>query len=205
MGPVIGRHPSAACAGTLLLLWFLAGPVSAGTLAGRVISVHDGDTVTVQVQGGQRFKIRLAQIDAPEIDQPFGLQSKQSLVAMVLGKSVQVEEEAVDRYGRTVGTMFVDGLNVSREQLGRGMAWAYRRYLHDQALLQVEQSARQARLGLWAEANPTPPWEHRPCGGKRYCSEMSSCEEAEFYFNRCGLSRLDRDNDGIPCESLCGK
>ncbi|MGI8520358.1 MAG: excalibur calcium-binding domain-containing protein [Actinomycetota bacterium] len=41
------------------------------------------------------------------------------------------------------------------------------------------------------------------CGGKRYCSEMGSCEEAKFHLSQCGLSKLDRDGDGVSCESLC--
>lgn len=38
-----------------------------------------------------------------------------------------------------------------------------------------------------------------------YCKEMQSCEQAKFYLNQCNAGRLDRDNDGIPCENVCGK
>jgi hypothetical protein len=41
------------------------------------------------------------------------------------------------------------------------------------------------------------------CTGKHKCSEMANCEEATFYLNQCGVKKLDRDNDGVPCESLC--
>jgi hypothetical protein len=41
------------------------------------------------------------------------------------------------------------------------------------------------------------------CGAKKKCSQMTSCKEAYFYLNKCGLKRLDRDKDGIPCESIC--
>lgn len=41
------------------------------------------------------------------------------------------------------------------------------------------------------------------CSGKRFCKHMESCSEAYFYLNECELGRLDRDNDGIPCESIC--
>ncbi|MDO9268866.1 MAG: thermonuclease family protein [Methylobacter sp.] len=197
-------------------------------LDGRVVGVHDGDTVTLLMAGNQQLKIRLAQIDAPESDQPFGQRSKQSLSDMVFNKTIQVEKETIDRYGRAVGTLLIDGLDVNREQIKRGMAWVYRQYLHDQSLLQVEEEARQAKVGLWSEPNPMPPWEYRhgkkngdvtkqplpiakpghqkensPCQ-KIYCKEMASCEEARFYLTQCGLIRLDSDGDGIPCEKLCG-
>jgi len=213
----------------LLLFLYTSLPGAAEILEGRVVGVHDGDTVTLLMAGNQQVKIRLAQIDAPESDQAFGQRSKQSLSDMVFNKNIRVEKDTIDKYGRTVGTIFVDGLDANREQIKRGMAWAYRQYLHDQSLLQVEDEARRAKAGLWSDPNPMPPWEYRhgkkngsvtnqvapkaeptnqqvnsSCGSKRYCKEMTSCEEARFYLTQCGLSRLDGDGDGIPCESLCG-
>ncbi len=190
----------------LLFLLACLPAYAAEILEGRVVAVHDGDTVTLATWDNRRVKIRLAQIDAPESDQAFGLQSRRSLSDMVYNRIVRVEEETLDKYGRTVGTIFVGGLDVSRRQIQRGMAWAYRQYLHDESLVQDENTARQARVGLWSEANPTPPWEYRStCGSKHYCSEMSSCREAMRYLTECGLSQLDRNHNGIPCESLCGR
>jgi endonuclease YncB( thermonuclease family) len=205
---------------------FSAGAVE--ILEGCVVGVHDGDTITLLMAGNQQLKIRLAQIDAPETDQAFGQRSKQSLSNMVFNKTIQVKKETVDKYGRTVGTLLVNELDVNCEQIKRGMAWVYRKYLHDQSLLQVEDEARQAKVGLWAEPNPIPPWEYRhgkksssvtrqpltstepahqkvnlSCGRKQYCKTMASCEEARFYLTQCGLSRLDGDGDGVPCEKLC--
>ncbi len=219
----------------LAILLFLHGSLlsAAEILEGYVVGVHDGDTVTLLMEGNQQVKIRLAQIDAPESNQAFGQRSKQSLSGMVFNKSIRVEKETIDKYGRTVGTIFVDGLDANREQVKRGMAWVYRKYMHDQSLLQVEDEARKAKVGLWSDAEPIPPWEYRhggktgsvtntvfpkaeqnvetvqsvnnsSCGNKRYCKEMTSCEEAKFYLTQCGLSRLDQDSDGFPCENLCG-
>jgi endonuclease YncB( thermonuclease family) len=202
---------------------------------GQVVGVHDGDTVTVLLAGNHQLKVRLAQIDAPESSQAFGQRSKQSLSDMVFNKTVKIEKETIDKYGRTVGTILADGLDANREQVKRGMAWAYRKYLHDQTLFQDEEAARDAKIGLWADPNPMPPWEYRhggaqgartepaaplpqtarnmnstpappssgACGGKTTCKQMASCEEARMYLTQCGLSRLDGDGDGIPCESLC--
>jgi hypothetical protein len=82
-----------------------------------------------------------------------------------------------------------------------GAAWVYRKYSKDRALLEAEENARRARRGLWGQANPTPPWEWRhggngaafTCGTKRYCREMTSCREARFYLEKCGLTRIDGD------------
>ena len=204
----------------ILLLLFSGNVYSAERIEGRVVGVHDGDTLTLLVTGNQQIKIRLAQIDAPESNQAFGQKSRQSLAEMVFNKSVTVEKETVDKYGRTVGTVFIDGMDVNKNQVARGMAWMYRKYAHDRTLVQIENNARQARAGLWADPNPVPPWEFRhggakptattgpaatgTCGSKKYCKQMSSCEEAKQYL-ACGVSSLDRDGDGVPCESLCGK
>ncbi len=206
-----------------LALLLVAGvvPAAAETLLGRVVSVQDGDTLTVRV-AGQRVKVRLAGIDAPERNQPFGEQSRQSLSRMALNRTASVAVRKIDDYGRTIGVVTVAGLNVEAEQVRRGLAWVYRQYRHDPQLLALEAEAKAARRGLWADANPKPPWDWRHsgqsqqasersapgvftgrCGTKRICKEMTSCEEARFYLTECGLIRLDRDQDGVPCEALC--
>ncbi|MEC4749887.1 thermonuclease family protein [Methylomicrobium sp. Wu6] len=204
------------------ILWFLivfSGIAhSASRIEGRVVGIHDSDTLTLLVAGNQTVKIRLAQIDAPESDQAFGQKSRQSLAEMVFNKSVSVEKETVDKYGRVVGTVFADGIDVNKNQVVRGMAWMYRKYAHDKTLVQIEDNARQARAGLWSDPNPVPPWEYRhggakpttttgpavtgTCGSKKYCKQMTSCDEAKQYL-ACGVSSLDKDGDGVPCESLC--
>jgi endonuclease YncB( thermonuclease family) len=196
-------------------------------IRGRVVGVHDGDTLTLLTGSNRQVKIRLAQIDAPESDQAFGQISRQALAGRVLNKMADIAVETIDANGRIVGKVVVDGVDVNREQVRSGMAWAYRQYLHDPSLLQLEGQARRAGAGLWSDANPMAPWvyrhggsegsEQRPplpqaplrqadssCGGKRTCKDMDSCEEAQFYLSHCGVSGLDGDRDGIPCERLCG-
>jgi hypothetical protein len=131
-----------------------------------------------------------------------------------------VVSQAVDQYGRLVAHFSVDGLDVNAEQIRRGMAWEYSNFHSNQALIVLQNEARQAPRGLWAQSNPTPPWEWRKqhpssgtarraptpdpgCGNKKHCSEMSSCEEAKHYFAQCGVKTLDGDGDGVPCERLC--
>ncbi len=220
-------RPMKRIAMVALLLWSLAcAQAYASTYEGKVVGVSDGDTVTLLMSGHQ-VRVRLAEIDAPEKQQPYGQRSKQSLSELVYGKQVKVNQQDRDRYGRVVGRVYVENLDVNAEQIKRGMAWIYRKYNRDRSLLALEQEARGAKRGLWSDLNPIPPWEYRHggavgsgrrstpepalvkvmgghlCGGKRYCNEMGSCEEAKFHLSQCGLSRLDRDGDGVPCESLC--
>jgi endonuclease YncB( thermonuclease family) len=103
----------------------------------QVVGVSDGDTVTVLISGCQT-RVRLAEIDAPEKRQPFGERSKQSLSDLVYGKRVEVKQEDCDHYGRIVGRVYTEGLDVNAEQIKRGMAWIYRKYNRDRSLLALE-------------------------------------------------------------------
>jgi endonuclease YncB( thermonuclease family) len=187
------------------------------TLNGRVVGVTDGDTLTLLVEREQ-VRVRLAQIDAPELDQPYGKKAKAALSALAFGKPARVDVVDIDRYGRTVGEVFSGGIDVNREMVREGHAWAYTQYSHTTEIIELEGSAREAKKGLWAlpENQREPPWiwRHQPrapppksgplaCGTRTYCSEMVNCEEARFYFEQCAIHSLDGDGDGIPCESLC--
>jgi len=143
----------------LLLLFTLS--VQAETLEGKVVKIADGDTLTLLTPSNQQVKIRLAGIDTPERKQPFGKRAKQALAKLAFQKQVLVEVEAKDRYGRTIGVVFVDGLNVNAELVKQGMAWVYRKYTDDKRLYTLESEAKQAKRGLWLDENPIPPWEWR--------------------------------------------
>jgi micrococcal nuclease len=132
----------------------------AGTLVGRVVKIADGDTLTMLIDDRQE-KIRLSDIDTPERKQPFGMRAKQALADMTFGKTIIVETSTRDRYGRVIGHVVVDDLDVNAELVRRGYAWVYRRYTDDAELIRLEQIARTEGLGLWAESNPIPPWEWR--------------------------------------------
>lgn len=125
-----------------------------------VIGIADGDTITV-LHDQQQVKIRLAEIDAPEKAQPFGSVSKQSLSELCFGKQAEVSPMAQDRYGRTVAHISCSGINANTEQVERGMAWVYDRYVTDYSLYAVQDGAKAARRGLWGGSEPTPPWEWR--------------------------------------------
>ena len=126
---------------------------------GKVIRVSDGDTIVVLTQDKEQIKVRLNGIDAPEKKQPFGKQSTKSLANLVAGKTVEIKKEGNDRYGRTIGTVLLDGLDVNKEMVANGYAWAFRKYSKKYA--PDESNAKHEKLGLWAEEDPTPPWEYR--------------------------------------------
>lgn len=140
----------------------------AAQLQGRVVGVADGDTITVLDAGLQQHRVRLTGIDAPEKHQPFGQVSKQSLSNLVYGKTVTITYDKQDRYGRILGRVGTpDGQDANLMQIQRGLAWHYKHYERDQpakerqAYSAAEQAAQQAKAGLWADKNPTPPWDWR--------------------------------------------
>ncbi len=134
----------------------------------KVVRVSDGDTVTVVfAKNGMKKKIRLATIDAPEFNQRFGIQSRESLRKLVYKKNVRVLPSAKDKYGRVVAEIFIGDVNINVEQLKRGFAWHYKFHAKSQSFAkkliysQAEESARKAGLGLWKSENPEPPWDYR--------------------------------------------
>lgn len=215
----------------LLAALLMASGAQGGTpLSCLVTQVHDGDTLKC-LAGNKEYKVRLAEIDAPELAQPFGTDSRASLAGLVKGKTVTLDIQTTDKYGRSVARIQAGAVDVNREQVRKGMAWAYRFYLKDQSLIQVETEAKNAKTGLWKDPSPTPPWDYRhgkksgmepvssgfrnyapnstkatnesfSCS-KRYCKQMTSCAEAMYHLQHCGMSRLDADGDGVPCEALC--
>jgi len=141
----------------------LAHPNGAQTLTGRVVRLADGDTVTVLDSSNTQHRIRLEGIDAPELQQAFGAQSKKSLSAMIFGKDVTVVYQKTDQYGRLVGKITLDGKDVNLEQVKAGMAWHYKEYEREQTAsdrelyARAEDEARAARRGLWQDADPIEP------------------------------------------------
>jgi endonuclease YncB( thermonuclease family) len=129
-------------------------------LKGRVVRVADGDTLTIADRSGRQYRIRLVGIDAPELVQPFGPQSRQALSAATRDQTVRVLWRERDQFDRVLGDAYVGGQHVNREQVARGWAW---RYLHarDPELAAAEHAARTDGVGLWSQASPTPPWEYR--------------------------------------------
>lgn len=153
------------CGCTLALA--LVFPAAADTISGRVVSVADGDTITVLDNSNTQHKIRLSGIDAPERTQPFGRRSREQLAELVAGKSVEVETDKTDRYGRSVGKIVLAGRDINLAMVVAGFAWHYKAYAKEQSAEDqrlyagAEIDARQANRGLWFDVEPVAPWEWR--------------------------------------------
>lgn len=159
-------------------------------LLGKVVGVSDGDTVTVIDSNTKQHKIRLNGIDAPESSQDFGQASKRNLSALVFGKDVTVRWSKRDRYGRIIGTVLRNDEDVNLAQLRAGFAWYFRQYERDvpsqmrATYAAAEAEARQAHRGLWAQPNPTPPWEFRHPKQAQLLPELEEFSPGKIIGNR---------------------
>ena len=158
--------PNILALGGLISLLF-AGVAHADVISGRIVAISDGDTVTLLDSTKQQHKIRLAGIDAPEKKQSFGQRSKQNLSELVFNKDVEADCVKVDRYKREVCKITVNGTDANLEQIKAGLAWWYRSYAKDQSKADratyaaAEQEAKDAKRGLWGDAEAVAPWEWR--------------------------------------------
>lgn len=141
---------------------FLTGAAFAD-FTGKVIGVSDGDTLKVLRDGTNSVRVRLSGIDCPEKKQAFGQRAKQAASDLACGKAVTVREVGIDRYGRTIGEIMLgDGRSLNHELVRTGFAWWYRQYSpNDAELAALENQARTAKVGLWVDPNPLPPWDYR--------------------------------------------
>lgn len=199
---------------TLLIfeIVFAAPPKVIDTLTGKVIGVTDGDTIKVLVNR-QTVKVRLEGIDAPESSQSFGANSKLALSKMVFGKTVTVKKTGEDRYGRTLGIIMVGNVDANAKMIEDGWAWHFKKYNDEERLAKLELLARKAKSGLWADANPLPPWDYRArkrrpnnTPATKFWLNTSSnvrhnqnCE----YFKNTKRGRICGPNDGKAC-GRCG-
>jgi endonuclease YncB( thermonuclease family) len=128
----------------------------------RVVAIHDGDTLSVRT-GGETFRVRLAQIDAPERGQPWGRRAREALARLAAGRSARLVVVDRDDYGRSVADLYVGEDFVNEALVRSGDAWAYPRYLRSPRILEAEDEARRAGRGLWRlpSGEREPPWEWR--------------------------------------------
>ena len=124
------------------------------------IRVLDGDTIRARADG-EEIKIRLIDIDAPEIGQPFGNKSKNFLNELLYEKKVTLLAEGKDRYGRVLGNIFSDESNVNAMMVKFGFAWVYEKYAKKSSLYDHQNQAKRKNLGLWRDNDPIAPWVWR--------------------------------------------
>lgn len=152
----------------LSVLLTLSLNVNADEVKGLVTWVTDGDTITVKRQDtGESIKVRLAQIDAPEtshygsLTQPYGNESAVLLKKTVYNKTVSIYPSSVDYYGRTIAEVFYRGVDINKFMVSKGAAWAYTTFVIDESIFNLQNKAKNNRIGLWSDVNAVPPWQWR--------------------------------------------
>ena len=152
--------------GILFALLLLAFSSPAFAWTGKVTGVADGDTITV-LHDGKSEKIRLHGIDTPERQQAYGNKAKALTNSLVRGRTIEVMPQTVDRYGRTVALVYVDGQSLNELLIRNGYAWVYQKYCKDSFCSEwsrLEELARSQKKGMWQDPHIVPPWEWRHSG-----------------------------------------
>lgn len=142
--------------------------------SGKVIGIHDGDSLTVLKDGRTQVKVRLVAIDAPERGQEFGRVAKEMLSELTFGKLVHVHPSGKDKYGRTLARVTVRNRDVNYTMVSRGYAWHYRKYSDNERLQKAEARAKKKGRGLWAAANAMAPWEFRKIAPKEKAARIAA-------------------------------
>jgi endonuclease YncB( thermonuclease family) len=136
--------------------------------SGKVISVYDGDTITVSTMDNQKVKIRLYGIDAPELKkQPYGKASRNFLERQILNKYVEVTDLGKDMYNRTVAKIYYKNEYINLKSIQAGMSWHYSAYSKDLDLKEAQETAKLHEIGLWRGELSVAPWEWRALEKKR--------------------------------------
>ncbi len=133
-------------------------------ITGKVVNVADGDTITIVDRNKSQHIIRLYGIDTPEKGQAFGNAAKKFTSTLAYNKTAEVTAYDIDKYGRTVGVVMVNGININQSIIESGFAWQYRKYCKESFCdnwLGLEEKAKRARIGLWGDKSPIPPWDWR--------------------------------------------
>jgi len=139
---------------------------SVDSITGLVVRVIDGDAINV-LQDKTTVQVRLEGIDAPEAGQSFGAKARQALASKILAKTVNVEIKGNDKYGRTLGVVWLDGRNINLEMVAEGWAWHFKKYSKDPILANAEVQARAKHVSLWADSKPQSPWDWRAAEKER--------------------------------------
>ena len=147
----------------ILVFCFCSGGLAEPIEDFQVVRIVDGDTVHASLEG-ILYKIRLVEIDAPESDQPFGEAAKTYLGELLSGRVFSAELAGRDRYGRYLGRLYQNGLDINQEMVDEGLAWVYDRYVTDKGLYGHQEIARKAGKGIWSVDDAVPPWEWRRMG-----------------------------------------
>lgn len=155
----------------LVLIVHISSCAQDTPLQGVAVRVSDGDTVLIETKGrGRRLTCRLYGIDAPETKkkdrkgQPYSHAARRELSSLIRGQTLDITTTGEKTHNREVCILRIDDMDVNREMVSRGYAWAYRKHLkspYASEYIEAEKNARDRRLGIWQQENPLPPWEFK--------------------------------------------
>jgi endonuclease YncB( thermonuclease family) len=151
----------------VIVVLLFSAQASPKTITGEVVVIHQGDTFTIKSilpNGNEKlYKIRLSNIDTPELKQPFGKKANIFTASLIFGEEVQIQYEMVDFYGRLIGTVILpEGKTLNEKLIGVGLAWHYRVVPFPNPLLErLQYKAWRKKIGFWVDPSPIPPWEFR--------------------------------------------
>jgi endonuclease YncB( thermonuclease family) len=143
---------------TLVALPLSAADSADEIIRAKAVSIVDGDSISVVINQ-ELVRVRLAGVDAPEGNQPFAIDSRQSLHDLCFWVEAELSSISKDYYGRMLAKVKCNGVNVNAEQVRRGMAWVADQSVEDRELNQLQEEARAVKRGLWSYESPVPPWE----------------------------------------------
>jgi len=151
------------------LCWLTSAHADERDFSGTVRRIFDGDSFLVRPAGratnGKDINVRLQDIDAPEKSQPYGNSARVALVNLIADRDVFVDVVDTDHYDRKIVRVFrePDRLDVIKAMVRDGHVWVYRKKLHDESLIKLEDAARAAHRGIWAlpDEDLLPPWQYR--------------------------------------------
>lgn len=137
----------------------------AGLALCLVVGITDGDTIKVrcgEIGAYEQVSIRLGGIDAPEKKQAFGQRSKEAMSDLCFQQIATIRPRTTDQYGRTVADVECRNLDAGEVMVKKGMAMVYDRYASGYShLYPLQAAAKAAQVGVWADADPMPPWDWR--------------------------------------------
>ena len=156
----------------LWILILLVFQISCGVVSEEytVKYISDGDTITVtNNKTNKKVKVRLFGIDAPEKTQEYGLESKEYLMSLIKDKVIIIKGKTYDKYGRLLGTIYIDGMNVNEMMVQTGNAWWYESFdSKNSKVRDLQIKAKEGKLGLWKNPNAIEPEEYRRKEREKY-------------------------------------
>ncbi len=183
-------------------------------IAGKVISVTDGETLIVVDESKAKHRISLAGIDCPKSSHAYGKKARKALAAKVFRKDVRVEWREKDKYGHTLGDVILHDRWINKELVAEGWAWHCKEESNSKVLALAETKARASRAGLWQDKKLTAARDSRrgPVGAKSTLRTETGGWDATVYitstgkkYHREGCRSLKKSKTPIPLSQAVGK